>query len=827
MITMQIENLNKIIPDFPGIYPITTDMRQQFSGISRLIMLDRYAAKDPTGETLVIGDLVVLTTKPDPQYPARGLGHVVNIEAETVEIEVEEEFRSVLEGEEASSGRVIRPITEIEKPLELYYEQIAKRVAHGIAKEEQSPKKYAAAFDAFYEQLVNQNLIPAGRVLYGAGTDSQVTYFNCYVMPFIHDSRDGLANHRKEVMEIMSRGGGVGTNGSTLRPRSAIVRGVSGKSSGSVSWLNDLANLTHLVEQGGSRRGAQMIMMADWHPDIFEFILAKMQNPSILRHLIQTTSNETIRRLAQEKLQFTPLDFGEKAMLEHLIASDFAKDENNQKFIAEAKVKLQQGGTYSVTNSEFLSGANISVCLTKDFMDAVEKDGTYALRFPAIEQYTPEEMADYDQNWAEIGDVREWEATGRSVKTYQEIQARELWDLITFCATYSAEPGIFFIDNANEMTNATAYGQKVVATNPCGEQPLTPYAVCNLAAVNLANMVNNETKAVDFEKLAHAVETSVRFQDNVIDATPYFFDKNEKQAKGERRVGLGVMGLADLLIYCEKTYGSVEGNALVDQIFEKIAVTAYQTSIDLAKEKGSFPFLIGQTDAETRELRQKFIDSGYMKKMPAEIREGILEHGIRNSHLLTVAPTGSTGTMAGVSTGLEPYFSFSYFRSGRLGKFIEVNAAIVEEYLEREPKAIKDALPEFFVSAMELAPEAHVDVQCVIQRWVDSSISKTVNAPRGYSVQQVAKIYENLYSGGAKGGTVYVDGSRESQVLTLEAVENDTSIVLDEEQETVAVPVQLDAIEVEKCPICLEGTIEEIGGCSTCTNCKVQLRCGL
>ena len=329
---------------------------------------------------------------------------------------------------------------------------------------------------------------------------------------------------------------------------------------------------------------------------------------------------------------------------------------------------------------------------------------------------------------------------------------------------------------------------------------------------------------MDFEKLAHAVETSVRFQDNVIDATPYFFDKNEKQAKGERRVGLGVMGLADLLIYCEKTYGSVEGNALVDQVFEKIAVTAYQTSIELAKEKGSFPFLIGKTDAETRKLRERFIDSGYMKKMPAEIREGILEHGIRNSHLLTVAPTGSTGTMAGVSTGLEPYFSFSYFRSGRLGKFIEVNAEIVEEYLENEPQASKADLPEFFVSAMELTPEAHVDVQCVIQRWVDSSISKTVNAPRGYSVQQVAKIYENLYSGGAKGGTVYVDGSRDSQVLTLEAVENDQTTNLEIKTENII--HEIDETN-EKCPICLEGTIEEIGGCSTCTNCKVQLKCGL
>src|SRR5690606_34607207 len=140
--------------------------------------------------------------------------------------------------------------------------------------------------------------------------------------------------------------------------------------------------------------------------------------------------------------------------------------------------------------------------------------------------------------------------------------------------------------------------------------------------------------------------------------------------------------------------------------------------------------------------------------------------------LLTVAPTGSTGTMVGVSTGLEPYFSFSYYRSGRLGKFIEVKAEIVEEYLLNNPDADPDNLPEWFVTAMDLTPEAHADTQCVIQRWVDSSISKTVNAPKGYTVEQVKKVYERLYRGGAKGGTVYVDGSRDSQVLTLKAEEN-------------------------------------------------------
>ncbi|MDB7485173.1 vitamin B12-dependent ribonucleotide reductase, partial [Enterococcus faecium] len=644
-----IEKLNQDISSYKEVAKITAEMTQTFDGISRLIMLDRYAFKDMSGKTLTVGDLVILTTRADPQYPARGIGKIEEINKEQLIIRIEEEFQSSLTNpEEIASGRVIRNINEVEKPLELYFEQIAARVARGISDIE--GEKKAQFFTEFYQHLTEQNLIPAGRVLYGAGTNSEVTYFNCYVMPFIHDSRGGLAKHRQEVMEIMSRGGGVGTNGSTLRPKSAIVHGVNGKSSGSVSWLNDLANLTNLVEQGGSRRGAQMIMLNDWHPDIFEFIISKIQNPAILQNLIHTSQSPIVRQLASEKLTFEPLIANEKEWLEYLV--DHPTNDMEDKFLKTAQQKLKAGGTYSVKDPDFLTGANISVCLTKEFMEAVETDQTYELRFPAIEDYDASEMADYDQHWMEIGDVREWAETGRKVKIHQTIKARELWDLITYCATYSAEPGIFFIDNANEMTNAQAYGQKVVATNPCGEQPLTPYAVCNLAAINLANMVDKETKVVDFEKLADVVRASVRFQDNVIDATPYFFEKNEQQAKGERRVGLGVMGLADLLIYCEKVYGSEDGNRLVDQVFEKIAVTAYQTSVELAKEKGSFPFLVGKTVEETTALRQRFIESGYMKKMPESIRQAILKYGIRNSHLLTVAPTGSTGTMAGVSTGL-------------------------------------------------------------------------------------------------------------------------------------------------------------------------------
>jgi ribonucleoside-diphosphate reductase alpha chain len=172
------------------------------------------------------------------------------------------------------------------------------------------------------------------------------------------------------------------------------------------------------------------------------------------------------------------------------------------------------------------------------------------------------------------------------------------------------------------------------------EQPLAPYSVCNLAAVNLAEMANKDSKTVNFEKLKQTVKVGVRMQDNVIDATPYFLEDNQTQAIGERRVGLGVMGLHDLLIYCDTRYGSKEGNDLVDQIFETIATTAYRESIKLAKEKGSFPFLIGEDDADTNRLRDAFTKTGYMRKMPEDINEGIKEYGIRNSHLLTVAPTG-------------------------------------------------------------------------------------------------------------------------------------------------------------------------------------------
>jgi ribonucleoside-diphosphate reductase alpha chain len=823
-----INKLNDDIKNyFPHLFLIDEAyMFKTFSSVSRLVMLDRYSQKDINHISLGIDDLVIVVIKEDPKFPTRGIGNIVGLDEEFAYVQLETEYAGMCENL-GCDNIIRRHINEVDKPLEIYYEQICHRVANNLAQGET-----VETVNQFFYELNEMNLVPAGRVLFGAGSQTAVTYFNCFVMPFIQDSRAGISIHRQKVMEIMSRGGGVGTNGSTLRPKNSLAKGVNGKSSGAVSWLNDLSQLTHLVEQGGSRRGAQMIMLADWHPDIIEFIISKMQNPKILQFLINNLTDHDIINAAKNKLKYIPLTPEEIEIYEKIVElghnNDISKATLNR---AEEVLRVQ--GFYQVHQPEYLSGANISIAITKEFMYAVEHDLNYQLRYPDTDNYSKGEKAAYDEKWHLIGDVRVWEEMGYPIKVYKTIRARELWNLINICATYSAEPGIFFIDNANDMTNAKAYGQQVVCTNPCGEQPLAAYSVCNLAAINLANMADYKNNTVDWEKLRKTIRATIRLQDNVIDRTTYFLEENRNQALGERRIGMGIMGLHDLIIYCNLRYGSPEANEFVDKLFEFMATNAYETSIELAQEKGSFPFL------DQYGSRKKFIETGFMKRMPEHIREGVLKYGIRNSHLLTIAPTGSTGTMVGVSTGLEPYFAFKYYRSGRLGKFMEVNAPVVEKYLELN-------LPNIFVAAMDLTPEEHADVQCIIQRWVDSSISKTVNAPRGCSVEEVEKLYFRLYKGGAKGGTVYVDGSRDTQVLTLKkddtlpkqveltdlGIEIEEKNIQNKEKNEINPPTTKANRNIgteigDICPICLEGSVEDIGGCNTCTNCNAQLKCGL
>jgi len=267
----------------------------------------------------------------------------------------------------------------------------------------------------------------------------------------------------------------------------------------------------------------------------------------------------------------------------------------------------------------------------------------------------------------------------------------------------------------------------------------------------LARHINKDTGEVMWNELKQTVQYAVRFQDNVIDATPYFFDENKAQQMSERRVGMGTIGLAEMMIYKQIKYGSPQAVDFIDKLYQFIAVTAYETSVELAREKGAFP----KFEAEP------FLQSGFMKNMPEYIRNLVREYGVRNVTIMTQAPTGTVGTMVGTSTGIEPFFSWTYFRKSRLGVH-EEKIKLASDWLEKHPG---QDLPEYFTTAMELMPEEHVKVQAAVQRWTDSAISKTCNAPADYTVEQTKQLYTLMYDLGCKGGTIYRDGSRDEQIL--------------------------------------------------------------
>ena len=642
------------------------DRPYRWGPVQELIFLDRYSPK-AAREEIQPGDVVVVMTSDDRRYPAKEVGIVEAVEGDEVVVRLK------------VNGEVIRrPRNRCDKPLETRPEQMWDRLARAAAQVEAEEKRERLTQE-FRWLLDGFRFVPGGRINAMLGTGQALTAYNCYVIPVRgrtpdvpRDSRHAIIDTLGNMVEIMARGGGVGINLSVLRPRLAYVKGVNGKSSGSVSWGALFSFATGLVEQGGSRRGALMLILNVWHPDVVEFINAKR---------------------------------------------DFA----------------------AITN------ANISVGITEEFERALETDGEWELVFPDTTD------PDYDRLWD--GDLKKWRALGKPVKVYQRLRARDLFRQIVESAWASAEPGFVRLDYANAMSNSWYYAP-LISTNPCGEQPLPPWGVCLLGHLNLARFV--EDGKVKWEELGRAARLAVRFLDNVIDITPYFFEENERQQKLERRVGMGTMGLGEMLIHLGIRYGSPEAVKFVDELYGFIAREAYLGSVELAKEKGPFPAF----DAD------KFLQSGFMKTMPEDVREAVRRHGIRNVTLMTQAPTGTTGTMAGTSTGIEPYYAWSYYRFGRLGRK-EVFEPVVQEYFEAHPELGGDLkkLPPYFVTALELTPEEHVRMQAAIQRWVDSAISKTANLPAHYTVEQTMELYELAIKLGCKGVTIYRDRSRDEQVL--------------------------------------------------------------
>ena len=372
---------------------------------------------------------------------------------------------------------------------------------------------------------------------------------------------------------------------------------------------------------------------------------------------------------------------------------------------------------------------NLSVLVTDPFMAAVKADGPWELTFGG--------------------------------KVYKTLPARDLWNKIMRATFDYAEPGVIFIDRINQMNNL-AYAETIAATNPCGEQPLPPYGACLLGSVNLARLVDDpfgKKAKLDLVALDDLVRTAVRMMDNTVDASRFPLPQQEAEAQAKRRIGLGVTGLADALLMVGLRYGSAEAAKATEAWMHAIARSAYLASVDLAREKGAFPLF----DAE------KFLGSGTMQHMDGDVREAIAKHGIRNALLTSIAPTGTISLYAGnVSSGIEPVFAYAYKR-----KVLQKDGSRTEEevvdyavQLWRERFGDK-ALPEYFVNAQTLPPMDHVRMQAAAQKWIDSSISKTINCPEDMSFDAFKDVYMAAWDQGCKGCTTYRPNAVTGSVLTV------------------------------------------------------------
>ncbi|MEZ4670443.1 MAG: LAGLIDADG family homing endonuclease [Anaerolineae bacterium] len=991
------------------------------------IFLDRYAQKDMTRASLAVGDTVIVVV--DSKTGQREVGSVKAIQLPKVTIQL-------LDGE-----LVERDVEAVDKPLETDPGQMMDRVAAGIAAVEKNSKLRKTWADRFRWLLEDWKFVPAGRILTAAGTDQALTFYNCYVIPSPRDSRTGIIETLKQMTEIMSRGGGVGINVSSLRPRHAYVKGVNGRSSGSVSWAALYSFVTGLIEQGGSRRGALMVILNDWHPDVFDFINSKrtagqitnanisvgvsdklmdavnadsdwdlmfpdtsdpaydadwdgdlerwqaeghkiihyrtvkarevwnaiiesawasaepgvffrerynkMSNSHYFAPIIctnpcvtgdtriytsqglvraetlfdeecdveavidgrfghaQTSTNAShvfmtgtkpVFRLQTKEGYFVRATSDHRVMsergwleLRNLIPGDKVHILNRKgkfgstgslelgrvlgwlvgdgtvtgeravlSFFGEEKKELaplfaehvnylvspltsrprsypigvgevlerdearvsstrlhtiaEEHGLTEVKHrvpetvfmgSEDMQRGFLQALFTADgsFQDGWEKGGSirlaanqmqllegvqqlllnfgiasriYGNRRPAGYRDLPNSNRELQSYWCEP--QHELTITKQNMIEFAyeigfmvEYKQSALLNYVSrgkrgpyaeyFVATVEeiVPDGIEDVFDLTEPLTHSFVGNGLVLHN-CGEQGLPAWGVCNLGAINLAKFYDAETHDVLWDELDQTSRYATRFLDNVIDCTPYFFDENANQQLSERRVGLNNMGLAELMIKLGIRYGSDESVAFIDKLYGFMARAIYETSVELAQEKGAFP----KFEAD------KFLQSGFMQSMPNDIQDKVRKHGIRNVTLTTQAPTGTTGTMVNTSTGIEPFFSWVYYRKSRLGLH-EEQVPLVKEWYDANPGEKK--LPDYFVTAMELSPEDHIKVQAAIQRWVDSSISKTCNVPNHYTIEQVSDLYKYMYELGCKGGTIYRDGSRDEQVLMLKGDE--------------------------------------------------------
>jgi len=677
------------------------------------VRLDRYAIKDST-VPLNPGDLVVVSLqrrgRDGTPKEFREVGQVMGKDHDAHAIRIAPsphelltpDLTEVPDGDYSLLNNV--PRTSMEYIVEQTWETICQRVSGGLTEVDQDQAFIARINDA----TAAGKAIPAGRILTGMGRPDMrdLTLYNCFIYNIDQDSRGGIMRHALRIFDTFARGGGAGWAMSIFRPKGAVVKKSNGRSSGTVTWAELYSFVTNLVEQGGSRRGSSMIALHDWHPDIFDFIEAKSQ-----RETITDPDGKTFTR-----------------------------------------------------SKKLIYFANVSVLISNAFMEAVKQDTDWDLVFPDLND------PDYDTMWK--GDLRAWKALGKNIVVYRTIRARTLWNKIIEKAWGAGEPGLLFIDRANELSNSW-YFNELICSNPCGEVFGPANSVCNLTHVNLTKFVVAKTLAdssndaetaltqVDWTGLCQVVRDGVRFLDDVASINRDHDEAIAAQQHGERRIGLGILGYGEMLMRLGLAYGSDAAVKFTDKLFERIWAVAYDESANLARDRGAFPKFVAD----------KFLTSGFIQQSHVQasdywpaIKAKIQQHGIRNVTCLTVAPTGSVSALLGTTGGIEPYFDLEYTSTTRIGT-TEEQAGIVWE-LTQKFGPDRSKWPAYVVTAQQgITPEQHVVMQATAQRWVDQSISKSINMPETATIDDVARAYMAMWDAGCKGGTVYRDKSRDEQVL--------------------------------------------------------------